>query len=85
MKDLLWVETSKKNPDFDIPCLVFCEIYGRFIATYECIGEFGGIKYGNWRYGEQLGILPPTHWIYLHDIPAPITRSDDVKTDKNHL
>ena len=84
-KELPWVETARKNPDFDITCLIYNERFGKYMAYYHPVGELGGVIYGEWRDDRDKTTLPPAYWIYLHDIPAPITRSDDVKTDKNRL
>ena len=64
-----WIKTELKKPNFDETVLVWCSIYGIFLATYEYIGEFDGEKYGNWRdLNGNLGILPPVYWLNL---PAP--------------
>jgi hypothetical protein len=63
-----WIKTEFRKPEFDKPCLVWCQLYGRFIATYEDIGA--GHKWGNWRdFNGNLGILPPIYWTYLLDEP----------------
>lgn len=64
-----WVKCSEELPEFDVPVLVSCKIYGRWIYTYQFIGEIGGQKYGNWHDGKQLGVLPPTHWMPLPPSP----------------
>ena len=65
-----WIPVSERLPEFDESVLVFCRIYGRFLATYVQVGEFDGQKYGNWRdFKGQLGILPPTHWMPLPEPP----------------
>ncbi len=64
-----WIKTSSKLPEFDTPVLVFCKIYGRYIGSYNFIGEAFGEKHGNWHDGKQLGVLPPTHWQPLPERP----------------
>lgn len=64
-----WIKTEDRNPEFGVPVLVFCRIYGRFIASYEHIGDFEGQQYGNWGHNNELGILPPTHWMPLPEPP----------------
>jgi hypothetical protein len=66
----IWIKTEYKTPEFDTLVLVYCKTYGRFLATYEFIGEFAGEKYGNWRdmHG-NLGILPPVYWMSLPESP----------------
>lgn len=64
-----WIPVSERMPEFNESVLVFCRVYGRFLATYEHIGDFKGEKFGNWRdFKGHLGILPPTHWMPL---PTP--------------
>jgi len=64
-----WVTTSEQVPEFGVTVLVYCKIYGKFLATFEYIGEFAGDKYGNWRdFNGNIGILPPVYWM---EIPKP--------------
>ena len=35
-----WVAVSERLPEFGETVLVYCKIYGLFLATYEFIGEF---------------------------------------------
>ena len=63
-----WIRVEDRLPDFNTPVFVNCKIYGRYIASYNFIGEFNGEKYGNWHDGKNLGALPPSHWMPL---PAP--------------
>jgi len=61
-----WIKTEERLPDFGVPVLVSCRIYGRYIASFERIDpEF---DYGNWHDGQNLGVLPPTHWM---ELPPP--------------
>ena len=46
-KEEKWISVSEKMPDFDVSVLVFCRIYGVFIAQHKYIGDFQGEKYGN--------------------------------------
>lgn len=65
-----WIKTKTKKPQFNEVVLVYCKIYGRFLATYECIGDFEGEKYGNWKdLNGNSGILPPVYWIKIPEIP----------------
>lgn len=65
-----WVSVEEP-PEFGETVLVYCKIYGRFLATYEYIGEFGGEKYGNWRdFKGNLGILPPVWWMKIDEPPV---------------
>jgi hypothetical protein len=66
-----WVATSEQLPEFGKTVLVYCKIYGKFLATYEYIGEFAGEKYGNWRdFNGNLGILPPVYWMEISEPPC---------------
>ena len=66
-----WVAVSERLPEFGETVLVYCKIYGRFLATYEFIGDFQGKKYGNWRdFNGNLGILPPVYWMPLPEPPC---------------
>lgn len=64
-KEVEWISVEEKLPEFDVQVLVHCRIYGRFIATYERIAG----NWGNWRHNNELGILPPTHWMPLPNPP----------------
>ena len=65
-----WVSTSDKLPEFGETVLVYCSLYGRYLATYEFIGDFQGEKHGNWMdFNGNLGILPPIYWMKIPDIP----------------
>lgn len=57
-----WILEKDRKPEFGVPVLVFCRIYGRFIATYERLLD---TNWGNWRHENEKGILPPTHWQHL--------------------
>jgi hypothetical protein len=66
-----WVAVSELLPEFGETVLVYCKIYGRFLATYEFIGEFQGEKYGNWRdFNGNLGILQPVYWLQIPEPPC---------------
>jgi hypothetical protein len=66
-----WVAVSKRLPEFGETVLVYCKIYGRFLATYEYIGDFQGEKYGNWRdFNGNLAILPPVYWLQIPEPPC---------------
>lgn len=67
-----WIKTEDRKPEFDVPVWVWCRIYGRFIATYEYIGDFEGERFGNWQdHNGNLGILPPVYWMLLPEPPKP--------------
>lgn len=62
-----WIKTEHRKPKFDELVLVWCRIYGRFLATYE---EIDGTGWGNWRDMKgNLGILPPVYWMKLPEPP----------------
>tara|TARA_R110002110_G_scaffold102599_1_gene259822 strand:- start:54 stop:263 length:210 start_codon:yes stop_codon:yes gene_type:complete len=66
-----WIKTELQKPKFDETVLVWCRIYGRFLATYEYIGDFDEEQYGNWRdFNGNLGILPPIYWMKLPEPPS---------------
>ncbi len=62
-----WIKTNDRLPEFNFPVLVYCRIYGRFIATYEKLDP--DFNFGNWRRNNELGILPPLFWMYLPEPP----------------
>jgi Protein of unknown function (DUF551) len=67
-----WIAVADRLPKFGETVLVYCRIYGRFLATYEYIGDFQGEKYGNWRdFKGELGILPPVYWMEIPETPQP--------------
>lgn len=58
-----WIKTEEQNPKFNELVLVWCSIYGTFLATYEQISD---TRWGNWRdMNGNLGILPPVYWTYI--------------------
>lgn len=61
-----WITTTSQLPDFNMPVLAYCRIYGRFVAVYEQIADSG---FGQWSSSHERGILPPTHWMPLPDPP----------------
>lgn len=66
--DMEWIKETESKPPFGELVLVYCRIYGRFLASYEYIGDFGGEKYGNWKHDGKLGILPPVLWMKIPEI-----------------
>lgn len=69
-----WIAVSERLPEFGETVLVYCKIYGKFLATYEFIGDFQGEKYGNWRdLNGNLGILPPVYWLQIPETPNSAT------------
>lgn len=64
-----WIKTEDKLPEFGELVLVYCRIYGIFLASYELIGEFDGKEFGNWHDGTNLGILPPVYLMKIPEIP----------------
>lgn len=62
-----WISVDEFKPAFGMRVLVFCRIYGSYIASFEHIGH----GHGNWHDGKQLGVLPPTHWMLLANDPPP--------------
>jgi len=61
------INVDDRLPEYDLPVLCYCRIYGRFIGTYERIEP--DIDAGVWRRGNESGILPPTHWSPLPPPP----------------
>ena len=63
---MTWIKESERKPEFGELVLVYCKLYGRFLASYEQIGD---TTWGNWSYNGQMGILPPLYWMRIPDIP----------------
>jgi hypothetical protein len=62
-----WITTEDTKPKFGELVLVYCKIYGRFLAIYE---QLDNTRYGNWRDMQgNLGILPPIYWMKIPEIP----------------
>lgn len=56
-----WISVNDAKPEFNNTVLCYCRIYGTFIGSYDHVA---GI-YGNWRRGDEFGILPPVKWMEL--------------------
>lgn len=67
LKATEWISIKDRLPEFEESVLVFCNIYGRFISSYDRIGDS---DFGQWHRGNEKGILPPTHWMPLPEIPS---------------
>jgi hypothetical protein len=62
-----WYLEKNTKPTFNLPVIVECAIYGRYIGWYQqIIGEFG-----NWHDGKQLGVLPPIKWAHIPSTTHP--------------
>jgi len=62
-----WIPVSERLPDFDVPVMVYCKIYGRYITTYTRILD---TNHGTWRdIDGRSGMLPPSHWMPLPEPP----------------
>lgn len=62
-----WISVKDRLPEFNEPVLVFCRIYGRYLATYKRIDE--DYEWGEWRDFNNKVCLPPTHWMSLPNPP----------------
>ena len=62
-----WKEEKKHKPKFGEVVLVYCRIYGRFLASYEQLDDS---VFGNWSEGGKLGILPPLYWMAIPKVPS---------------
>jgi len=61
-----WISVKDRLPEFDVSVLVFCPVWGRYLAYYNQIdGDFG--QWCNW--DMKCGLLPPTHWMPLPEPP----------------
>lgn len=71
-----WIKVEDEKPYFDIPVLVYCRIWGRYLAHYERIDPEH--TWGQWvDFKGEKGILPPTHWMPLPDPPIdPVDLTD---------
>ncbi len=61
-----WIKTEDHLPPFGEHVLVWCKIYGRYIASYQRISD---TNWGNWHDGKDLGVLPPVCWMPLPEAP----------------
>lgn len=68
-----WIEEQHNKPPFDTLVLVHCRIYGYYLATWQQIEG----QWGNWHDGTNLGVLPPTHWMYLPERPIQSAHNED--------
>lgn len=66
-----WIKTQQQKPEFGELVLVWCRIYGMFLATHEYVGGFNGEQYGNWQdVNGNSGILQPAYWMKLPKPPS---------------
>jgi hypothetical protein len=71
-----WIDVKERLPEFGKIVLCHCSIYGRYIGFYQQIDD---TDWGNWSGMEQLGILPPTHWMPLPSSPPSIQKLNPEK------
>ena len=63
-----WIKTERRKPKFGVTVLVYCRIWGRYMATYEQLEDTG---WGNWRdFNGNLGVLPPVYWMEIPEVPS---------------
>ena len=63
-----WIKTEQRKPKFGVTVLVYCRIWGRYMATYEQLEDTG---WGNWRdFNGNLGVLPPVYWMEIPEVPS---------------
>ena len=70
-----WIKVKDRLPEMEIVVLVYCPLWGMYIAHYEKIDP--DYNAGHWIdfYGNK-GILPPTHWMPLPEPPITETPGD---------
>ena len=65
-----WIKTEKRKPGFGELVLVYCSIYGRYLSTYQEIGDSG---WGDWTDWEgKRGGLPPVLWAHIPALPKDL-------------
>ena len=63
-----WISVKDRRPDFDVPVLGFCKIYGRGLRIYSEVQPTGCGVWDDPITG-NMGGLPPTHWMPLPEPP----------------
>ena len=61
-----WISVKKELPDFDKTVLVYCHLWGRYLATYNRLGD---TNYGEWKDFNNESVIPPSYWSELLDPP----------------
>lgn len=62
-----WISVKDRLPEFDVHVIVYCKIYGRYLASYRRIDT--DYNWGDWRDFNNNVCLPPTHWMPLPQPP----------------
>jgi len=71
-----WISVSERKPPFGEYVLVYCNIYGRYLTSYEEIDNSG---FGEWHdVNGYLGGLPPVYWTSILE-PPELNRNEGEK------
>lgn len=61
-----WVSVNDVHPEYDVHVIVYCRIYGRYLASWRRIDP--DYNWGEWRDFNNNVCLHPTHW---QPLPSP--------------
>jgi hypothetical protein len=62
-----WISIEKRKPDYDIPVIVYCKLWGTYSAIYKYLGG----NFGEWLDFNGKSVVPPKCWM---PFPTPPTK-----------
>lgn len=61
-----WIDVKSVKPKFEEGVLVWCPLWGIYLAIYSQISDS---NYGEWRDWNNISVIPPKTWMPLPQPP----------------